>query len=208
MQVKACWILTVLAALALTLTTTRADSIWQRANAAAKSPASDDTARRMGDTLTIVVNERSVINNNAERNMEKKSDRSLSASGKFSLGIFGQSAGNLLNADVASSGDTKFDGTAKYQNDRQVTDSVTVTIEDVLPNGNLVVVGSRQRDIAGDKETIQISGIVRPSDIDFANTVGSERVANFRVVYKYKGQDSSFTKPNWLDVILNVVSPF
>ena len=187
--------------------TARADSIWLRATAAAVSPTSDNTARRVGDTISIVVNERSVINNNAERNMEKKSDRSLKTAGNVQWsGSNTQAVG--YSADMSSSGDTKFDGTAKYQNDRQVTDTVTVTVEDVLPNGNLVVLGWRQRDIDGDKELIQISGIVRPIDVSFENMVRSDQVADFRMVYHYKGRDSNFTKPNWLDSILNVISPF
>ena len=64
------------------------------------------------------------------------------------------------------------------------------------------------REIAGDKQIIHVSGIIRPSDITFANTVGSGKVADFHVVYKGKGQEGRFTKPGWLGRFLNVINPF
>ena len=111
-----------------------------------------------------------------------------------------------LNLDVEAK--TKFDGKADFDSDRKVTDSVTVVVEDVLPNGNLVVLGKRTREVSGDIQAIEISGVVRPSDITFSNTVSSKQVADFHVVYRSKGQENRFTKPGWLDQLLNLVNPF
>ena len=82
-----------------------------------------------------------------------------------------------------------------------------MTVEDVLPNGNLVVIGMRERVVDGDGQTVQTSGIVRPSDIAFDNTVSSKKVADFKMVYKSRGQDSLFTRPGWLARILNALNP-
>jgi flagellar L-ring protein precursor FlgH len=189
-----------------------ADSIWQRAGVAAQAPQSDVTAHQVGDTLTIVVNERSVINNGQERKLSKDSERNVNTGGTIDLGTIGGGLNkNVFDvAKIAATGKatSSLDGQANYQNDRQVTDSVTVTVEDVLPNGNLVVIGWRQRDIDGDKEIIQLSGIVRPSDIDFLNNVRSDQIADFRLVYKYKGRETDFTKPGWFDQVMNTLNPF
>ena len=87
-------------------------------------------------------------------------------------------------------------------------DRVTVVVVDILPNDNLVVTGTRDRKIAGDIQTIEVSGIVRPSDIAFDNTVRSEQVANFRIVTKHDGVAAPYTRPGWLGRIFDIVWPF
>jgi flagellar L-ring protein precursor FlgH len=110
--------------------------------------------------------------------------------------------------DFTASGNNKFDGKANYDTDRSVIDQITVTVEDVLPNGNLIVLGKREREVAGDKQVITVSGILRPSDIKFTNTIGSSQVADFHIVYTNKGQENLFTNPGWLARILNFLNPF
>ena len=97
---------------------------------------------------------------------------------------------------------------ADYKDERSFIDSVTVVVIDILPNGNLVVKGNRERDIAGDIQTIELSGIVRPSDIEYDNTVMSEQVADFRLTTKNKGISAPYTKPGWLGSILDLIWPF
>ncbi len=85
---------------------------------------------------------------------------------------------------------------------------VTVVVVDVLPNRNLVVMGTRSRNIAGDIQTIEVSGIVRPSDIAFDNTIKSEQIADFRIVTKNSGISAPYTRPGWLGKIFDVIWPF
>jgi flagellar L-ring protein precursor FlgH len=97
---------------------------------------------------------------------------------------------------------------ADYKDERKFTDNITVVVVDILPNNNLVVMGNRQRNIAGDIQTIEISGIVRPSDIEFDNTVKSEQVADFRLLTKNEGVADPYTKPGWLGAIFDLIWPF
>jgi len=192
--------------------TAGAGSIWAKGGARTQGIFADDTARQIGDVLTIVIEERSVIENETERNMEKKSERQASVSSNLDLlNTIDRATGKLfnlkdLNLDIKAN--TKFDGKADFDSDRKVADSVTVVVEDVLPNGNLVVLGKRTREVSGDTQMIEISGVVRPSDITFSNTVSSKQVADFHVVYRTKGQENRFTKPGWLDQLLNLLNPF
>ncbi|MHC4528924.1 MAG: flagellar basal body L-ring protein FlgH, partial [Planctomycetota bacterium] len=62
--------------------------------------------------------------------------------------------------------------------------------------------------IAGDIQTIKVSGIVRINDIAFDNTVNSERVADFRIVTKHKGVAAPYNKQGWLGGIFDVLWPF
>jgi flagellar L-ring protein precursor FlgH len=68
--------------------------------------------------------------------------------------------------------------------------------------------GTRERNIAGDIQTIEVSGIVRPSDILFNNTVMSSQVADFRIVTKNKGISAPYTSPGWLGRIFDIIWPF
>jgi len=187
-------------------------SIWAKGNPRAQAIHSDDTARQIGDVLTIVINEQSKIKNESERKLEKQSTRDISIQSNLDalrgLDTATGSLFNLKDLSLKTSGNTKFDGKADFDSGRTVTDSITVVVEDVLPNGNLVVLGKRERETNGDRQIIQISGIVRQADVTFANTVRSEQVADFRVVYKHKGMENRFTKPGWLDRVLNLISPF
>ena len=180
----------------------QADSIWAKRGKNMRALYTDDVARQIGDILTIKISEDSKIDNKAKRDMNKDTDRSTVFNGelgKFAdIGEFGMTAtsGNKLNSK------------ADYKDERKFVDSITVVVMDVLPNRNLLVMGTRNRNIGGDIQTIEVSGIVRPSDIAFDNTVKSEQVADFRIVSKNGGVSAPYTKPGWLGSILDFIWPF
>lgn len=197
-------------ALGVAATTAVAGSIWAKAGAKAQAIAADTTARRPGDLLAVAIREHSIIENEIERNMNKTDTRSNSVSGNLDLGKLGNKLTNhIVNlGKVDGAANTKFDGKADYGSDRSMTDKITVTVEDVLPNGNLVILGRRERDTEGDRQVVTVSGIVRPADVSFENEVSSDRVAEFHVVYHSKGQENRFTKPGWFAQVLNFINPF
>jgi len=192
-------------------------SIWAKASAGGAVPKvySDDTARQVGDILTVIITERSTVTNDTKNSSEKKSDRSITASGSVQLNDIRQWLGQKGNGSfttptisATSAADSKFEGTADFQSDRSMTDRMTVTVHDVLPNGNLVLLGTRIRNAQGNIQVVCVSGIVRPSDITFANTILSEQVADFHMVTIVKGPEGRFSEPNWLGRILNVLLPW
>jgi len=177
-------------------------SIWAKRDKNSRKPYTDDTARNIGDVLTIKITEDSKVDNKAKRDLQKDTDKSTTFNGKVGnfadLGEFGLSAksGNSLKSK------------ADYKDERSFEDSVTVTVVDIQPNRNLVVMGTRTRNIGGDIQTIEVSGIVRPSDIAYDNTVKSEQVADFRLVSKNGGVSEPYTRPGWLGRIFDVIWPF
>lgn len=211
------WVLLIAGLVGLAAAPAGAGSIWAKANTGGLTPRlyEDDTARRTGDVVTIIINERSNVDNTTKRKNEKKSDRSAVASGTVSLGdvpaLWGGAKGKtytLPSVNGTSTASSGFEGNADLKAQRNLTDRITVTVHDVLPNGNLVVVGSRQRNVYGDLQMVCVSGIVRPSDITFANTVNSEQVADFQMSSLIKGPETQMTSPGWLGRILNYLSPW
>ena len=191
----------------------QAGSIWAKRNKELKNFYADDKARYVGDVLTIKITEISETESKGKRNMQKTTSRTTSFDGK--LGITHDYLEKVLPEDpiipgfsMTGSSSNKLDGKADFTDERSFIDSITVVIIDVLPNHNLVVMGTRSRDIAGDIQTIEVSGIVRPSDISFDNIVQSERVANFRIVSKNTGISKSFNEPGWLGKFFDAIWPF
>jgi len=187
-------------------------SIWQKGNRTTRMQPSDDVARDVGDVITIVINEKSVVANKISRNDEKKTERSARAGGTIDLADItagvGKNVLDLPQVAYGSQSNAKFQGKADYGSNRSLKDMITVTVEDVLPNGNMVIIGRRVREVAGDRQVIEVSGIIRPSDISFDNTIDSDRVANFNIVHKTSGMDTSYTTPGWLTRVINVINPF
>jgi flagellar L-ring protein precursor FlgH len=186
-----------------------AGSIWARATRSHQVIYSDDTARSVGDTLTIIIKESSSATTSAERSNAKTTSRKAQTSGSVEWGNALDFLPNveLPEIDIDGSYEGKFDGSGEWTDSRKVEDKVTVIVEDVMPNGNLVVLGQTRRNISGNEEIVQISGIVRPSDIAFENTVNSERVADFYLLRRIKGPERNYTRPGWLNRFLDWASP-
>jgi flagellar L-ring protein precursor FlgH len=180
----------------------RAGSIWAKRDKNMRDLYADDVARNIGDILTIKISEDSKVDNKAKRDLKKETDKSIVFNGKVGdftdLGEFGLSAEST----------NELKSKADYKDERKFVDSITVVVVDILPNRNLVVLGTRNRNIAGDIQVIEASGIVRPSDIAFDNTVESKRVADFRIVTRHAGVAAPYTRQGWLGRIFDIVWPF
>lgn len=193
-----------------------ADSIWAKRNKNMRGLYTDDVARQIGDTLTIKISEVSTVDNKAERNLSKTTARSNTFNGQ--LGIVstpsgaGKPSANYLPRipafNMTAESSNTLDGKADYKDEREFTDLITVVVVDIMPNRNLVIMGTRSREIAGDKQLIEVSGIVRPSDIAYDNTIKSERVGNFSLIVRHTGIGADFNKPGWLGRIFDILWPF
>ena len=184
------------------VTCSQAGSIWARRDKNMRDLYADDVARNIGDILTIKITEDSKVDNKAKRDLKKETNRSIFFNGEVGgfadLGEFG----------MAAESKNELKGKADYKDERSFVDFITVVVVDIMPNGNLLVMGTRNRNIAGDIQIIEVSGIVRPSDIAFDNTIESKKVADFRVVTKNKGIAAPYNKPGWLGRIFDIVWPF
>lgn len=194
------WLMT-LAGFAVTLTVAHADSIWDRRDRRAAHLFEDNNARQVGDILTVAINESTEANEREERALGK-----TNAAGA-TLG-FRNAGGGSLDMEFNSTGRRNFNGSAQLSSDRRFLDRITVTVVDVLPNGNLVIEGYRSRVVAGERRELRITGIVRPADIGAQNTVESRFVANFRISYRGHGPESRFVNQGWFSRMWNLLWPF
>jgi flagellar L-ring protein FlgH len=186
-----------------------ADSIWAKRAKTMKQPYADDTARQIGDVLTIKITESSTVDNKQNRDLKKSTNRSAAFNGVTDIAVGEvELLPRIPSINLNANSNMQLNGKADHKDERKFEDSITVVVIDVLPNKNLVVRGTRDRDIAADTQSIEVTGIVRPSDIAFDNSVKSERVADFRIVNKNGGVAEPYSKPGWFDSIVNIVWPF
>ncbi len=182
-----------------------AGSIWAKRDTNMRTVYADDVARNIGDVLTITIVEDSKVDNKAKRDLQKETERSSAFNGDLNIDhLLPSIPGFTMNA--ASENELK--SKADYKDERSFEDRVSAVVVDILPNGNLVVIGTRDRNIAGDVQTIEVSGIVRPSDIAFDNTVKSAQVANFRIVTQNGGVAAPYTRTGWLGRVFDVLWPW
>ena len=183
----------------------QADSIWAKREKNKRDLYADDVARRIGDVLTVKISEDSKVDNKAKRDMKKEADRSTTFNGELNIDHLLPS---IPGFTMSASSGNEMKSKADYKDERSFVDRITVVVMDVLPNNNLVVMGTRNRNIAGDVQVIEVSGVVRPSDIEFDNTVKSEQGADFRIVTRNSGVADPYTRPGWLGKIFDVIWPF
>lgn len=184
------------------------EDLWQQRKPDRVFLFSDTLARNVGDLLTLVISEDTEVDQRDDRALSKSAGKN----GTFDLGgsaggDLGSGAGNA-SLDATASVGRNFDGSSSFTSERQFTDRVTLTVMDVLPNGNLVIQGRRMINVDRDQRELIVSGVVRPSDINPDNTVHSRYVSELRVNYVGEGTDAKFTKPGWLSRIANRFSPF
>jgi flagellar L-ring protein precursor FlgH len=170
----------------------------------------DNKARRVGDVLTIMLQERTQASKSASTETSKSSNVNIAnptlfgASPQFNVpGIvpLDSNRGNSLETGISSG--TSFAGEGDASQSNSLTGNITVTIAEVLPNGNLVVRGEKWLTLNQGEEFIRISGIVRPQDIATNNTVVSNLVADARITYSGKGQLADTQRSGWLTRFFN-----
>ena len=183
----------------------RAGSVWAKRGLNARDMYADDKANQIGDVLTIVISEKHKTDAKTKRNLERDSERKISFDSEdLKIGSFHP----VPDITVKTGSNKKLDGKSDYKDERTIEDRISVIVQDIHPNGNLVVVGSRTREVNGDKQIIQVSGIVRPSDISFENSIRSEQVANFQLIAISEGVSENYNNPGWLGKILDIIWPF
>ena len=183
------------------------DSTWQRRDPRSAYLYMDNRARRVGDLLLVVVNENTDTTNKEQRKMSKDT----AASSKFNFsgkttGVTSKSASANMATDQSS--DRSFQGSAEYESNRQFLDGLEVMVVDILPNGNLVIEGTRRRTVSNETRWLRVTGIVRPNDIEIPNNINSRNIANGSIVYEGGGVESRFTQQGWMGRLTNKIWPF
>ncbi len=159
----------------------------------------DNKAVLEGDILTVMIVENAKAGTNSQTKTDTKNSMGIkNAKGSGALGVipaFG--ASGEMGAAFQGSGDTRREG--------NLVAKLSVRIDKVYDNGNLLISGDKIVEINDEKEIIRLTGIVRPQDIEAGNTVYSYNIANAEITYSGNGTDANASRPgpiarffNWL----------
>lgn len=150
---------------------------------------------RVGDVVTVLVNERTNAKDEATMDLKKSSSNSVSDG----TGILKFIRALSLTSKNSSAGDGSF------ERKHHATATVACLVTEVLPNGNLVIEGTR--DVRTSEETLQIQlvGVIRPQDVNSDNQINSSLVANAELAVKGRGAIARTQKPGIISQILQAV---
>lgn len=163
-------------------------------NGTAVSLFEDYKARRVGDVLSVVLAERTSASKSAEASSSKSSSVEMPNPVVF---------GEEFNLNSSIEGNREFEGQGDAAQSNMLSGTITVTVAEVLANGNLVVQGEKWVRINQGEEYIRLRGIVRPVDIGAENTVLSTQIADVRIGYGGTGTLAHSSSPGLLTRFFN-----
>ncbi len=176
-------------------------------SAARYRPAFEDPRARMpGDTLTIQITEKVSASQSSSANI----NRTGSASGSISAipGIVAKELTRDRNFNLGGESGNEFAGKGDNANENDFSGVITVTVQEVLPNGHLLVAGEKQIGINSNVDVLRFSGTIDPRHIRPGNTVASTQVANARIESRGRGAVDEALSIGWLGRFFLNVFPF
>lgn len=208
-----------------------AGSLWREAVTDERGMFADKIARRVGDIVTVVIDE-SVVSSNALTLKTAKTSGGTSTGlatnlagqfvagtneklrgdgsilGKFPLNILPRPSSGLTVPTPSGQGNATFDSGGELNNTQKVTSRMAVQVIDKLPNGNLVIEGIRQVSFSKERQFASLRGIIRPFDISITNTVASTSVADARIDIVAEGSLTNAQRKGWLLRLDEKISPY
>jgi len=162
----------------------------------------DLKANRVGDILTVKLVERTNASKNSQTSVSKSTEAEIV--NPVVLGRPITKDGDPVFGGSLS-GETNFDGSGASSQSNSLVGDITVTVVERQPNGNLVIRGEKWVTLNQGREFIQLSGIIRPNDIETDNTLISTRIANAQITYSSKGVLAAANKMGWAARFFNSV---
>ena len=156
----------------------------------ALSLTSDARAYRVGDVVTVILQETTQASKRAGTSFSKESSVGVSP-----LGVLGKS---FSKTAIDVSADRSFSGDSTSTQQNALSGALTVIVQEVLPNGLLRVAGEKNMTLNQGEEFVRLKGYVRAADVDADNQVSSLRVANARIAYSAKGVLADANSAGWL----------
>ena len=184
------------------------NSLWQSDS---KTFFKDQRATQVGDILTVLVDIKD------EADMENKTERKRNSSENVGLPNFlgyEQALNQVLptaidpNNLVGLNSDTNTSGDGKIEREESVKLRLAAVVNQILPNGNMVITGNQEVRVNFEKRILQVTGIIRPQDITIDNTVTYDQIAEARIVYGGQGHITDLQQPRYGQQVYDILMPF
>ena len=174
---------------------------------------------QVGDIIQILIEETLTNDSTNDRTTSKSNTTGIggglftpldSELGKTTSGTVSklQRANGLLGIGFNASSGNNFTGSSSSSIDEEFTTTISAVIEEAYQNGNYFIRGTKQLLINGQKQIIEISGVIRPYDIEVDNTIKSEKLANLKILYDKEGSEMDAVEKPWGSKLIEAISPF
>ncbi len=176
---------------------------------------SDHKAMNVYDIVTVIISETAKSSSTGSKKLSE-SNRIEYLAPTFSYGDTSKTMNNAVNRmnNVSAIGlsmptsTSDFNGKGSATKDASFTTTVSARIVKILQNGNYFISGKREILVDEQKQIIQISGVIRPYDIDQNNNINSSQMSDAKILYKTEGDVDRATEQGWATKIIQAVWPF
>jgi flagellar L-ring protein FlgH len=182
-------------------------SLWQDAS---RSLVADFRASRVGDLVTIRVDESPEAEGDADTQMDRQSSMQLGMNKMFGFA----EALQRSNPDIDPSelldfmSNSNFSGQGETSRGSRVQGSIAARVRKQLPNGDLFLEGTKVLMVNDEELHIYVSGVIRPEDIEQDNTVASGLIADAQIEFTGRGVLTDNQRQGWLARLLSTINPF
>ncbi len=167
---------------------------------------SDLKAMNPNDIVTVVISESIAQSSNGKKTISEEN------SDKLGAGVFSGIGGTVLNKagkiGFEAGSTNTYAGSGINTRNESFTTTISARIIKILNNGNYFIEGNRELLVNGEKQIIQISGVIRPYDIGPTNTIDSKFIADAKVLYKTEGEIDRATNKPWGSKFVESIWPF
>ena len=162
--------------------------------------AMDRRASKVGDILTVELEESFTASKNQSSSGSKQNDYEMSLPSILPATLVDE----LFDGGTSQS----FAGNGAASQSNSLSGRMSVSVVRVFPGGNLEIIGQKKLTLNNGDEYIRLRGIVRPADISSDNVISSERIANADIKYIGAGQIADTSRPGWMRQVTQAISPY
>ncbi|GAB4276128.1 MAG: flagellar basal body L-ring protein FlgH [Candidatus Rifleibacteriota bacterium] len=198
MNMKRTNLILTLICLLLATASTQAASLWLSGNDLYSAKGARDF--KPGDIITIIISEESNAQSKATTNTQKDSSTEVTSAPQ--IPFFKKIVNQFIGKNEIKN---QFDGQGTTTRSGKLTGTVTATILEVMPNGNLLLEGTRSIRINRETQIMRVRGVARPRDIDASNSINSKLLADAQIKFDGNGSVGRVNRPGLITQFINVI---
>ncbi|EAL53304.1 flagellar basal body L-ring protein FlgH [Campylobacter upsaliensis] len=173
---------------------------------------SDKKAMNVNDLVTVIIQESTTQSTQANKTTSRTNNANLGGGALVgSTGAVNQvlnRVNSYSNIGFQTNSTNNYTGTGTQSRNESFNTTISTRVIKILSNGNYFIEGSRELLINGEKQIIQLSGVIRPYDIGQDNTIDSKYIADAKILYKTEGEVDRSTRKPWGSKFIEAVWPF
>ncbi|MCX2683604.1 flagellar basal body L-ring protein FlgH [Campylobacter sp. MIT 21-1685] len=173
---------------------------------------SDKKAMNVNDLVTVVIQENTTQSTQANKATTRTNTANLGGGtltgGKGILASAMNQVNGYSNIGFQTNSTNNYQGTGSQSRNERFNTTISTRVIKILSNGNYFIEGSRELLINGEKQIIQLSGVIRPYDIGQDNTIDSRYIADAKILYKTEGEVDRSTRKPWGSKVIEAIWPF